>query len=173
MYITISGLQGSGKSYLCHKLNKYLNVKCVDYDDLYIKNKMNSNKANEQINYLIETSNKPFILTGVKTYDKNANINYLIKVSDLKLQFRRYLLREVDKIVENKDVIKKIIRNDPVEKIENHFTDLIQLQHCWWDFKQYHQENQQLIKQMKHLKHIKIMTQEQIFNDIKKRLTSQ
>ena len=121
--IHIDGVQGSGKSYICSKLK---NILCIDTDNIMKKarkignntNNINKLKKIEQmlINKYIEKNDK-IAFVGMTIDIPLSTHKYFIKITDFTLVFKRLLLRELDKIYENYNKIKKHIKeeNNPKE----------------------------------------------------------
>jgi len=121
--IHIDGVQGAGKSYICSNIK---NIKCVDTDDI-------ANTAYKIIEDSQTTSNKiPRTMKNIRTicdrlineYIQNNRIivfvgmtakipkpthTFFIKITDFTTVYKRLLLRELDKIIKNKDAIKHAI----------------------------------------------------------------
>lgn len=117
--IHIDGVQGSGKSYICSKLK---NILCIDTDNIMKKaiklgnNTKNINKLKKIEQMLIKKyieKNDKIIFVGMMKIDIQLSTHkYFIKITDFTLVFKRLLLRELDKIYENYNKIKKHIKGE-------------------------------------------------------------
>jgi len=120
MIIHVTGIQGSGKSFICSKLP---NIKCIDTDDIMyetydIIKKKNLPQTDNQfykisdkiVDNFIEKGDVLFV--GMTIEIPNPDYKFFIKIEDLDTVYRRLILRELDKIVENKANIIKHIKNE-------------------------------------------------------------
>ena len=145
--INITGIQGSGKSYICRKLNK---IPCIDTDkvlyDTFIKLLKDSKKFQEYLtipdkndpenipekasNLLfkqakknlqdeIKKANKPLIIVVGITIEVKSNLKFFIRLNNKELEktYRRVMMREADKIKDNYNSVKKIINNENIHNI--------------------------------------------------------
>jgi len=133
MIIHIDGVQGSGKTYICSKIK---NIKCLDTDD-NMKQTINiietSQKTKDKIprtrkslikiakqivnKYITENNN--IIFAGMTVNIPNPDYKFFIKITDFTNIYKRLLLRELDKIVKNKnDIIKHIKTETNPKEIE-------------------------------------------------------
>jgi len=148
--VHIEGVQGSGKSYICSKIESSKCV-CIDIDDidLEIKNYIDSlvgtkkemprnfeslgivwkTRLDEIIDKHYKQGKKVIVIVGVKriymknTALDNATHKYFIKLNDIKSTYRRVFIRETDKILSNGDKIKAIINDSKID--EDEITDMI------------------------------------------------
>jgi len=122
--IHVDGVQGSGKSYICKKLR---NIKCFDTDDIAtkafnkIENSQKTNKkiprtlknlekiSNDLVNNIIKKNNI-VVFVGMTIKINNPTYKLFIKINDLTETFKRFQLRELDKIINNENIIKKAIK---------------------------------------------------------------
>jgi cytidylate kinase len=119
--IHIDGVQGSGKSFICSKIKKFL---CIDTDNIMnraikiIEDSQNTNKQYPKtINQLkkIEkkiinqyiTNNDKILFVGMTVNIPMATHKFFIKINNPFIVYKRLLLRELDKIVLNYKKIKK------------------------------------------------------------------
>ena len=139
--IHVSGVQGSGKSYICQKINKTI---CLDTDDIMYASKTLIDKSQKTRKKIPQTWNsvqkvmKKKIINIIESHkDKETqilvfvgttfsgeipqvNYKFFIKIEDFELVFRRLVKRELDKIVKNKhDIIKVINTEKDVNEIED------------------------------------------------------
>lgn len=145
--INITGIQGSGKSYICSKLK---DIPCIDTDKvlynaftkllknskkfqkyLTIPNKKTYDNASEEANklvgiqakkdlhYEIKKIKKPLVIVVGITIDVKSDLKFFIKLENKELErtYRRVMMREADKIKDNYNNIKKIINNEPIYHI--------------------------------------------------------
>ena len=145
--INIIGIQGSGKSYICNKLN---HIPCIDTDkivyntftNLLINNKkfqkyltVPDNNEPENIpekasNLLFKQATKnlqnkiksikhPLVIVVGITIDIKSDLKFFIKIkeNELKNLYRRLMMREVNKVKINYNNIEKIILNENVNYI--------------------------------------------------------
>jgi hypothetical protein len=124
--IHIDGVQGSGKSYVCSKLK---DIVCIDTDDIISETTqiIHQNKlpntihqrrkiANKLVQYYIQKHDK-IVFVGMTLVIPNPTYKFFIKITDFKHSYKRLLLRELDKIVDNSKKIKKHIHDTNPEDI--------------------------------------------------------
>jgi dephospho-CoA kinase len=145
--INITGIQGSGKSYICSKLK---DIYCIDTDKVLdktftrlLKNSEKFRKylmipdknqaenfsekasnllftqANKDLQKEIANSTQPLIIVVGITLDVKSDIKFFIKLNsaDLEKTYRRVMMREADKIKNNYNIVKKIINNENIHNI--------------------------------------------------------
>lgn len=145
--INITGIQGSGKSYICSQLK---NIPCVDTDKVlyntFKKLLKNSEKfqkylsipdkngpenipekasnllfkqAKKDLQYEIKKINKSLIIVVGITIEVRSDIKFFIKLNNEELEntYRRVMMREADKIKNNYNNVKKIINNENIYNI--------------------------------------------------------
>lgn len=128
MIIHVGGIPGSGKTYICSQLK---GVTCVDIDDIveeayekardnkYFKKQIHDDTfpyiwdkettlLREKYIQKSKDKNQPFVLVGVSS-TVGPDVGFFIKIDDLDATYRRYMIRELNKIVDNKTKIKDII----------------------------------------------------------------
>ena len=129
--IHIDGVQGSGKSYICSKLQ---NILCVDTDDIMkkaiqiIESSQQTNKKMPRTFKQLQKINKQLVNKYLENNDKIAFVGmtadiplpthkFFIKITDFTSVYKRLLLRELEKIFINYKKIKKHINeeNNPKE----------------------------------------------------------
>lgn len=132
MIIHIDGVQGAGKSYVCSQIK----MKCVDTDKIVdnayniIEKSQNTTKkiprtmdkirkvSNNLIKNYIE-KNKNIVFVGMTVKIPEADKKYFIKIIEFDIVFKRLVLRELDKIVQNEKKIKNEIKKMTNPKINN------------------------------------------------------
>jgi len=124
--IHIDGVQGSGKSYICNKLKK---IYCVDTDDIQNKaitiiekSQNTNNKLPRTLKSLIKIKNKLvndiinnnnfIVFVGMTANIQNPTYKFFIKITDFTGVYKRLLLRELNKIIKNKNQIIKHINEE-------------------------------------------------------------
>jgi broad-specificity NMP kinase len=129
--INITGIQGSGKSYICHKLK---HIPCIDTDKVVyntftklLKNNKKFKKyltlpdknvaenipdkasnilfkqAKKDLIEQIKRINKPLVIVVGITIDIKSHLKFFIKLNDKELErtYKRVMMREIDKIKNN------------------------------------------------------------------------
>ena len=128
--IHIDGVQGSGKSYICSKLN----ILCVDTDDIMkraiqiIEDSQQTNKKMPRTFNQIQKIERQLVNKYLENNDKIAFVGmtadiplctykFFIKITDFTSVYKRLLSRELEKIYINYKKIKKHINeeNNPRE----------------------------------------------------------
>lgn len=145
--VNVVGIPGSGKSYICRKLN---HIKCIDtdrvLDDTYneliktnakfrktltIANKKDPemlpdalakilfSEAKKRLqNKLNNLTEKFVIVVGITVKCKANDIFFIaIKEAELAKIYRRVMQREADKISKNYSKVCKIIKNAPIDQV--------------------------------------------------------
>lgn len=131
MIVHISGVQGSGKTYICEKISKNKKIVCIDTDDIMYQtfnhiennglpqNNRTFNKIEKRIKaeYIKQNQGKIIVFSGMTVEIPEADQKYFIKIDDLGSVFKRLMLRELEKIYQNYNQIKKVIKSS--KDIEN------------------------------------------------------
>jgi broad-specificity NMP kinase len=129
----IRGIPGSGKTWICEHLADHVNIECHDLDDLitraYIKTKGRGVKSEmkRQINNIIRNGKSTITFTGITFEVPQADKVFFIQMSrrDLEIAYRRVLLREYQKILDNKDSLFQVVKRSPLntvsEKLRNEY----------------------------------------------------
>lgn len=145
--INITGIQGSGKSYICHKLK---HIPCIDTDKVlyntFTKLLKNSKKfqkfltipdkndpenipekasnllfkqAKKDLQDEIKKVKKPLVIIVGITIEVKSNLKFFIKLNNKELEqtYRRVMMREANKIKDNYNNVKKIINNGNIYNI--------------------------------------------------------
>lgn len=145
--VNVTGIQGSGKSYICYKLK---HIPCIDTDKVlynsYTKLLKNSKQfqkyltipdkndpANipEQASRILFKQSKkdlqdeikkiksPLVIVVGISIETKSDLKFFIKLNseDLEKTYRRVMLREADKIKNNYDGVKNIINNENIHNI--------------------------------------------------------
>lgn len=185
-FIYIEGLPGSGKTYICHQLSKLINSVCLDIDDLYLeaykelklKDRENITilpdlfdaKWDEYYNKYKKANVKLLIIVGVTLYGVGAEKKYFMRLDNIEDNYRKFLHREHDKIIENYDLIVNIINNSNVNLIDLDIIHTINLvfilDYCKIGIHEYKNEYNQLMLAANRRK-LTIMNAYEIVKDIK------
>ena len=120
--IHIVGIPGSGKSYICSKIK---NVLCVDTDDIWyeaiglMKNFKSDKAHSDIIKQLVKQyidNNNIIVFVGSTVKIPNPTYKFFIKITDFDKTYKRFVIRELDKIYSNYNEIKKyVISTDPYD----------------------------------------------------------
>ncbi len=138
--IHVSGIQGSGKSWICSQLK---NAICLDTDDISndAKNYIDSLKGTKKempanweslqkviskmVDDLIKkhrkNKEKIIVFVGMTAKMPTPQHKLFIKLEDMEMVFRRVMKRELEKMIENKDKMLAILedKNIPTEEIDD------------------------------------------------------
>lgn len=130
MIIHISGVAGSGKSYLCPKIN----MLCIDTDDIMkearelIESSQRTNHKMPRTYKQLQLIKKRIVAKHIKENDTivfvgmtaeiPASHKYFIKITDFEAVYKRLQLRELEKIVKNYEKIKGYIKHEDAKEIE-------------------------------------------------------
>ena len=124
--ITIDGIPGSGKTYLCNNLNNP-DIKCIDMDNLFFECKKivienNKDRSFETLNdctyELIQNTiakykdKKIIIFVGFGLFIPFAKYKFFITLNNINLIYRRFCMREFYKIYDNKSCILDTLNNN-------------------------------------------------------------
>jgi len=130
--IHVAGIQGSGKSWICNKLNK--NILCIDTDDINIEaNKINPYQTEKELKkniniivnkYINNTKYKVIVFVGMTAEIKTKN-KYFIKITDFVKTYKRVSMRELEKIYLNYHKVKKLIEH--TKDVDNMDTDIFDI----------------------------------------------
>lgn len=135
--LNVTGAPGSGKTWICHELQRLGmgdKVKCIDIDDYVIrvireglKDKTFSGKesvlprVNQLLAEKIETYRKKntnvVLVSVMPMYHGDSFIFLKIPTQELQKTYRRMLLRELKKITTNAHEIEKTIKSFPVHDV--------------------------------------------------------
>jgi len=184
MIIQIIGIAGSGKSYICNKLN---NVICIDTDDYFTKaynilaadinKKITDKKITSLANKLFETDiknahNKTVVITGITLKSKKLDRLYFIKMDkiEIELAYRRVIKRELSKYIQltDREVIDNIETMNPNKiQLYLYYTYIMGIDPITMTFDKYKKKYNNSLKKHKNDGSI-IMSQIDIINDINK-----
>ncbi len=179
MIIVVDGVQGSGKSYICKKLT---NIRCIDTDDIMYKcvdiieheqlprtqtsiNKLSKGIVNK---YIKDNSNIVFV--GMTINIPNYDYKYFIKLTDPETTYRRLMIRELDKIIKNKNKIKKHI-NDTNDVNMINVPNCARLSVIFPSYKEFMQDYKERLNNAKKQGYI-IKTQRDIIQDLTNQCSS-
>ena len=163
--ISITGLPGSGKTFLCNKLLslKKNGVICVDTDDLVEKNISFKKVLAKHKNALV------IVFSGITMKIPKSKIKYMIKINP-SVTYKRLLRREFTSMFKHQNqILKTIKQNTNANKLK---MDIIRVSKINWfvpDYQDFRKEYATLSAKEKKLG-TKLKTISEIFSDIKKLL---
>lgn len=186
MIIHVEGIPGSGKSYICSQLK---GVTCIDIDDIVAeayKKARDSKYLKMQIHndtfphawdketvlirerYMQESkdNDKPLVLVGIDS-TAEPDIGFFIKIDDLEATYRRYMIRELNKILNNKTAIKDIIEKTEDPYFIDYDIDMKINAAKFIPYSTYEANYKTGLEQTKK-KDYKILTQKEIIEEIKR-----
>jgi hypothetical protein len=184
MIIHIDGVQGSGKSYICSKIkNIKCSIKCIDTDDIMkeainiIETSQNTNNKMPRTIKQLDKIKKQIVDYYIKKYDNiifagitvtiiNPDYKFFIKITDFSNVYKRLLLRELNKIIKNKNkIIKHITMEDDPKEIEIQRIADLSLRFPF-EYDSFIKDYKERLKEAKNKKYV-IKTQEEIIDFIK------
>ncbi len=178
MIIIIEALQGTGKTWLCNRISSLKHVVCVDLDKLALdayeksksgrkkKEKLEDDRIQELVDKYAESKILVFVAVGLNMKILTDSTHYFMKIDNLEKTFRRFQMRELDKIVQNEKRIRSLIKNAPVERIKGDIDSAVEYVVGFWEFKDFKKRYEDMLKQAHH-NHSSVKSQEGIFEDIK------
>lgn len=137
--VLITGIQGSGKTWLCDKINTK-GIKCIDTDDILLMAYESVNKnpetkklkssvyldsifkyASKLVKNIIEEykDSRIIIFAGISLKIENADFKFFISIpeQDIESTYRRTFVREYNKIIDGYDKINRILDVSPIDHI--------------------------------------------------------
>jgi adenylate kinase family enzyme len=188
MIIYVGGIPGSGKTYICSQLKHIKNAVCIDLDDV-VNNAYRTSRDSDHFKKQIHADAFPH------TWDKNATLlkeeiiqankdkilvlvgidksidydkAFFIKIDDLDHTYRRYMKRELNKVIDNQKRIRDIIEDtkDPYF-VDYDISAAINSAGLFIPYSSYETNYNNGLEQAKKNDHI-VLTQKEIIDEIKK-----